>query len=267
LGRRKKTKTEMLLKGSSTLSDSMETEVESAKESRVFIFEDDKDEEVVHYEEPERQESEDTITKLEPKKEISSVKKNLAVYDVNDVCAIYPDTAGFEKRMPIPKVTPDPFKKKPVRKPKLMNGGELSEESEEEDVTHPLLKKIKEEMWFPSSSPATLAAVVSAFIAVLEQVGNSVHTQICDYIVEINNEIGYPDDLKQKLVDKLLTQLNNRIPTRRENAIRALGELGVDSDKVLDGLLPTLIDKNPVVKSTAAKAIEKLTGVKKTKTS
>ena len=41
-----------------------------------------------------------------------------------------------------------------------------------------------------------------------------------------------------------MTHISNTQAIRRENAVRTLGALGVDSDAVITGILPTLIDKN-----------------------
>ena len=51
---------------------------------------------------------------------------------------------------------------------------------------HPLLRKIADEQWFPKSSQKTVPGVVSAFIAIMDNVDPTVHTKICDYILDIN---------------------------------------------------------------------------------
>ena len=58
--------------------------------------------------------------------------------------------------------------------------------TEETESIHPLLQKIKDEPWFPRSTPPTLPAVIGTFMAILDNVSNEVHSEICNYIVELN---------------------------------------------------------------------------------
>ena len=57
------------------------------------------------------------------------------------------------------------------------------------------------------------------------------------------SDIGFTDDQQDKIVNKLLPHLQDQDSVKRENAVRTLGELGVNNDTVIMGVLPTLVDK------------------------
>ena len=53
-----------------------------------------------------------------------------------------------------------------------------------------------------------------------------------------------PPELRDQVIAKLLEQLKDPDPLVRQNALRALGMLGVKSPNIVSGILPTLIDGN-----------------------
>ena len=62
----------------------------------------------------------------------------------------------------------------------------LQQDEEESEGPHALLREITEERWFPKNVPATVPGVISAFVAILDNVGFPIHKQICVYTVQIH---------------------------------------------------------------------------------
>ena len=57
-------------------------------------------------------------------------------------------------------------------------------------------------------------------------------------------ELHYPEADLDKVINKLLEQLHHKNAVIRAAAAWTLGELGVDSEKVLSGLIPMLTDSD-----------------------
>ncbi|KAK2154608.1 hypothetical protein LSH36_263g01041 [Paralvinella palmiformis] len=114
--------------------------------------------------------------------------------------------------------------------------------SEEADSGMELLQHIADEPWYPATMDHTMIGVVDAFTAIMDNVTSVDYKQICDYIIQIHQEIGYPDQLSDRIADKLAAGLFSPVTDKRMDALRAIDELGLKKRSILKEILTMLTD-------------------------
>ncbi|XP_023931065.1 uncharacterized protein LOC106164335 isoform X2 [Lingula anatina] len=245
-------------------------EEEDSSSDKPFFWDEESDEEVSTVDEevsaPDSAASQDQETKTEPRKFLDI---KLGKFEVNKV-----DWNSFRRKKGV-----FAAKEKFKSLPKPSDITEAKEEAIEtkpsiHDQTAPqatkatkkevpeLLVKISREPWFPTGYSLTVVEVIRAFNTITDNLSDTHQRELSQYIVEIFKTLGIPYVSLVDTVDKCLEQLEGSSRTAvKRNAAWVLGELGVDQQKVITGLVKKLLDRDAGVVDECLTALKKIKGV------
>ncbi|KAL5005609.1 hypothetical protein ScPMuIL_016767 [Solemya velum] len=98
-----------------------------------------------------------------------------------------------------------------------------------------LLQRLMEEPWFPEleSESWSFELMMQRLLELLDNIDANIRGSVCDYIIEIQREIGIPTIFLDPMIDKLLTQVNHPNPTIRRISVRTIRALGIDKQDLL----------------------------------
>ncbi|XP_066284648.1 WD repeat-containing protein 87-like [Branchiostoma lanceolatum] len=130
-----------------------------------------------------------------------------------------------------------------------------------------LLRNIINCSWFPrdklTDQKLTVENVMAILLTLLQDTSDiDRHKKVCQAITDIHKELGLGEELLDTVVKILLGQLGKRNAIIRRNAVRTLGELGLDRKVILLALISALADNDKVVQKEALNAIVTVAGVK-----
>ncbi|GFO02904.1 WD repeat-containing protein 87, partial [Plakobranchus ocellatus] len=113
--------------------------------------------------------------------------------------------------------------------------------TKEEELT--LLQKIVKEEWFPPGIPPILDLVNDELTKLLETTDTKVFVAVCDYVVQIFQQLSIAPKFLNRASDKLTKQLNGPSAIARKKAVWTMKQLGLAAKKdVVAALLPGLLD-------------------------
>ncbi|RUS91189.1 hypothetical protein EGW08_001102 [Elysia chlorotica] len=113
--------------------------------------------------------------------------------------------------------------------------------NKEEELT--LLQKIVKEEWFPPGIPPILDLVNDELTKLLEASDTKVFVAVCDYVVQIFQQLSIGAKFLNRASDKLTKQLSGPSAIARKKAVWTMKQLGLAAKKdVLSALLPGLLD-------------------------
>ncbi|GFR95493.1 WD repeat-containing protein 87 [Elysia marginata] len=113
--------------------------------------------------------------------------------------------------------------------------------TKEEELT--LLQKIVKEEWFTPGIPPILDLVNDELTKLLEASDTKVFVAVCDYIVQIFQQLSIAPKFMNRAGDKLTKQLNGPSAIARKKAVWTMKQLGLAAKKdVISALLPGLLD-------------------------
>nr|XP_006825601.1 PREDICTED: uncharacterized protein LOC100367647 [Saccoglossus kowalevskii] len=152
-----------------------------------------------------------------------------------------------------------PGRLKPLQK---KTEDEVVEEAPKEVVIPMVLMRISSLQWFPKDEELTQSNVVRILIELLDKVNQFQHRGVCKAVMDIHKELGLEDEEMNAVVQKLTQQLQHEKAMVRVNAVKTLGDLGLERKSIIFGLLPRLSDTTDDVRQEAINTITKLTGVR-----
>ncbi|XP_065932009.1 uncharacterized protein [Magallana gigas] len=129
------------------------------------------------------------------------------------------------------------------------------------EVMHKLMK---EDFFCDLKGTPSYESILQQLLTMLDTDDADLHGKVCNYILEIHNDVGISDVYLDRIINKLSNQLSagNSVSTSiRKNGLSALSVIGKSRQDVVATILPRLIDSSTDIREEAAEALAQLTGV------
>ncbi|XP_061169585.1 uncharacterized protein LOC133178950 isoform X2 [Saccostrea echinata] len=128
------------------------------------------------------------------------------------------------------------------------------------EVMHKLMK---EDFFRDLKGTPSYESVLQQLLTMLDTDDADLHGKVCNYILEIHEDVGISDVYLDRIINKLSNQLTSgNIQTSiRKNGLSALSVIGKSRQDVVATILPRLIDSSTDIREEAAEALAALTGV------
>nr|XP_034302374.1 uncharacterized protein LOC105345155 isoform X8 [Crassostrea gigas] len=129
------------------------------------------------------------------------------------------------------------------------------------EVMHKLMK---EDFFRDLKGTPSYESILQQLLTMLDTDDADLHGKVCNYILEIHNDVGISDVYLDRIINKLSNQLSagNSVSTSiRKNGLSALSVIGKSRQDVVATILPRLIDSSTDIREEAAEALAQLTGV------
>ncbi|CAD5120115.1 DgyrCDS8692 [Dimorphilus gyrociliatus] len=101
-----------------------------------------------------------------------------------------------------------------------------------------IFQRILKERWFMRNVPNNPESIIRAMIEITRNCNDHSHKAICNYLIEINENFGYPPELLQLILTELTDQLNHPSHERKQNTIKVLEAFGMERKLALAEVLP-----------------------------
>ncbi|CAD5110774.1 DgyrCDS140 [Dimorphilus gyrociliatus] len=88
------------------------------------------------------------------------------------------------------------------------NNDDDNDKVEEYEKLPPIFKEIIDEKWFAGTKHQAPESIIKNMIDIMHICNDSSYENICDYIVKIHENYGYPSGLQQFILADLAEQLN-----------------------------------------------------------
>ncbi|XP_078326818.1 uncharacterized protein LOC111123425 isoform X3 [Crassostrea virginica] len=131
----------------------------------------------------------------------------------------------------------------------------------EMEVMHKLMK---EDFFRDLKGTPSYESILQQLLTMLDTDDADLHGKVCNYILEIHNDVGISDVYLDRIINKLTNQLSGGNGTNtliRKNGLSALSVIGKSRQDVVATILPRLIDSSTEIREEAAEALAQLTGV------
>ncbi|XP_062602981.1 uncharacterized protein LOC134264735 isoform X3 [Saccostrea cucullata] len=128
------------------------------------------------------------------------------------------------------------------------------------EVMHKLMK---EDFFRDLKGTPSYESILQQLLTMLDTDDADLHGKVCNYILEIHEDVGISDVYLDRIINKLSNQLTSgNIQTSiRKNGLSALSVIGKSRQDVVATILPRLIDSSTDIREEAAEALAALTGV------
>ncbi|CAF0824785.1 unnamed protein product, partial [Didymodactylos carnosus] len=130
--------------------------------------------------------------------------------------------------------------------------------NDDQSDLHPLLKKISQEKWYPKDLLPTIENVVTAILEKLPSTNKTQLKTLTKYLIELQRNIGFSNELTDRVVEGLVPLLTHSEPDHRLNIANTIGELGVETKTADIALLDAFVNDKRVQ---CGEALKKLSGI------
>jgi hypothetical protein len=118
-----------------------------------------------------------------------------------------------------------------------------NEEEENQDILHPLFKKISDERWYPrDNNLITLDSIINNILNKLPNASKTMLKTLTTHLVQLQRVIGYSNEQYNQVSNGLLSLLSHNDADYRLIAATILGELGKETKSVDIALLNSFLN-------------------------
>ncbi|CAF4622067.1 unnamed protein product [Rotaria sp. Silwood1] len=145
----------------------------------------------------------------------------------------------------------------------LVNEEEESGEKIDDNILHPLLKKISEERWYPrDNNPITLDSIIDVILTKLPTASKSMLKTLTAHLVQLNRVIGYSKDQFDRVSNGIISLLSHNDADHRLIAATILADLGKEIKAIDIALLKSFInDPRILVRTECCDTLKRLTSI------
>ncbi|CAF3087081.1 unnamed protein product [Rotaria sp. Silwood2] len=140
---------------------------------------------------------------------------------------------------------------------------EKDSEKIEDDILHPLLKKISQERWYPrDDNPITLDSIIDVILAKLPTASKTMLKTLTAHLVQLNRVIGYSKEQFDRVSNGIISLLSHNDADHRLIAATILADLGKETKAIDIALLNSFInDPRILVRTECCDTLKRLTSV------
>ncbi|CAF0980083.1 unnamed protein product [Rotaria sordida] len=140
---------------------------------------------------------------------------------------------------------------------------EKDSEKIDDNILHPLLKKISDERWYPrDNNPITLDSIIDAILVKLPTASKTLLKTLTSHLVQLHRAIGYSNEQFDQVSNGIISLLSHTDADHRLIAATTLADLGKETKAIDIALLNSFInDPRILVRTECCDTLKRLTSV------